>query len=174
MLERLLEGFDRRVQAASHEQWSLPTPCEGWSASDLVAHMATNMAGLAAGLTQTEPVQFDPADVKGSWARAHEAIVHALRTADLQTKVPGPIGLMPAADVIERLLSVDVLVHTWDLARALGGDEALDPDDVVRAFAVMEPMDAIIRMPGVFGPKVPTREGADAQTVLLHFLGRAT
>jgi uncharacterized protein (TIGR03086 family) len=174
MLERLLEGFDRRVQQAPHDRWSSPTPCEGWSAADLVSHVATNMTGLAAALTGEAPTAFDPDDVKGSWAKALESILHALRTADLTTKVPGPIGLMPAHAVIDNLLTVDVLVHTWDLARAVGGDETLDSDDVARAYAVMQPMDAVIRAPGVFGPRLPVPEGADAQTELLHFLGRAT
>jgi len=136
--------------------------------------MANNMSGLAAALTGTAPAAFDPADVKGSWERAYQAILHAVRTADLTTKVPGPVGLMPADAVIDNLLSIDVLVHTWDLARAVGGDERLDSDDVARAYAVMQPMDAVIRAPGVFGPKVPAPEGADAQTELLHFLGRRT
>jgi len=34
-------------------------------------------------------------------------------------------------------------------------------------------MDAVIRMPGVFGPKVPVDTGVPLQTELLHFLGRA-
>lgn len=174
MLERLVLGFDRRVRAVPHDRWSSPTPCEGWSASDLVGHVTTTMAGLAAALTQTAPAAFDPADITGSWETARDAVVHAMQTADLTTKVPGPIGLMPAAAVIDNLLSIDVLVHTWDLARAVGGDEALDSDDVVRALAVMQPMDAVIRAPGVFGPKVPVPAGADSQTELLHFLGRRT
>jgi hypothetical protein len=33
-------------------------------------------------------------------------------------------------------------------------------------------MDAMIRQPGVFGPKIDTAEGADLQTEFLQFLGR--
>ena len=33
-------------------------------------------------------------------------------------------------------------------------------------------MDAMIRMPGVFGPKVESAADADPQTELLNFLGR--
>lgn len=174
LLEHLLQGFDRRVRATQHDQWSAPTPCEGWSATDLVAHVAAGMSGLAAALTQTAPSEFDPNDVPGSWATARNAIVNAIRTVDLRTPVPGPVGLMPAVQVIERLMSVDVLVHTWDLARAVGGDELLEEADVMRAYEVMKPMDEIVRMPGVFGPKLPTPTGADLQTEFLHFLGRAT
>jgi uncharacterized protein (TIGR03086 family) len=95
-----------------------------------------------------------------------------LPTADLRAPVPGPVGLMPAEQIIERLVSVDVLVHTWDLARAVGGDESLNEVDVMRAYEVIRPMDDIIRMPGVFGPKLPTPAGAPLQTEFLNFLGR--
>ncbi len=39
----------------------------------------------------------------------------------------------------------DVLVHTWDLSRATGQDETLDPTEVSRPFALMQPMDMIQR-----------------------------
>lgn len=132
------------------------------------------MSRLASALTQEAPAEFDPTDVPASWAAARNAIVTAIHSTDLRTPVPGPVGLMPAEQVIERLMSVDVLVHTWDLARAVGGDELLEEADVMRAYEVMKPMDEIVRMPGVFGPKLPAPTGADLQTEFLHFLGRAT
>jgi uncharacterized protein (TIGR03086 family) len=69
-------------------------------------------------------------------------------------------------------MCTDVLVHTWDLARAVGGDEQLDADAVAAAYSGLKPMDAMIRQPGVFGPKVDTPAGADVQTEFLNFLGR--
>ena len=36
----------------------------------------------------------------------------------------------------------------------------------------MKPMDAMIRQPGVFGPKVECAADADTQTQFLSFLGR--
>jgi uncharacterized protein (TIGR03086 family) len=79
---------------------------------------------------------------------------------------------MPAEQMIGRLTCTDVLVHTWDLARAVGGDETLDADAVAGAFSGLKPMDAMIRMPGVFGPKVDAPSDADEQTEFLTFLGR--
>ena len=42
----------------------------------------------------------------------------------------------------------DILVHTWDLARATGLDETLDADEVHRMFVGMEPMDEMLRASG--------------------------
>ena len=67
---------------------------------------------------------------------------------------------------------MDVLVHTWDLARAVGADEQLDLGSVVHAYEVMKPLDGQIRQPGVFGPKLEPPSGADVQTEFLYFLGR--
>jgi len=70
------------------------------------------------------------------------------------------------------MISTDVLVHTWDLARALGGDEHLDQDAVGHAYEGLKPMDAMIRMPGVFDAKIAAPADADIQTQFLNFLGR--
>jgi hypothetical protein len=67
---------------------------------------------------------------------------------------------------------MDVLVHTWDLARAVGADERLDEGSVRHAYEVLKPMDAVIRQPNVFGPKLESPPGADLQTEFLYFLGR--
>ena len=45
-----------------------------------------------------------------------------------------------------------------------GADERLDEDSVARAFALLEPMDAMIRRPNFFGPKLDPPDDADLQT----------
>jgi uncharacterized protein (TIGR03086 family) len=66
----------------------------------------------------------------------------------------------------------DVLVHTWDLARATGQDETLDPAEVHRMFDGMEAMEDAIRNSGHFGPRVLVPGDADEQTKLIAFTGR--
>jgi uncharacterized protein (TIGR03086 family) len=66
----------------------------------------------------------------------------------------------------------DVLVHTWDLARATGLDEALDPEEVTRMLHGLEPLDEVLRASGHFGPKVDVPADADEQTRLIAFTGR--
>jgi uncharacterized protein (TIGR03086 family) len=171
-LHHIASGFDARVAAAPADAWGNAAPCEGWTATDVVAHVVASATGLTAGLTGNPPAAFDPADPAGSWATARDGLFAAVDTADLGQIVPGPFGPMPAEQVIGRLLTMDMLVHTWDLARAVGGDEQLDQDAVAQSYSGLKPMDAMIRQPGVFGPKVPSAEGADLQTEFLNFLGR--
>jgi hypothetical protein len=54
----------------------------------------------------------------------------------------------------------------------VGADERLDEDSVRHAYEVLKPMDAVIRQPNVFGPKLESPPGADLQTEFLYFLGR--
>jgi uncharacterized protein (TIGR03086 family) len=65
----------------------------------------------------------------------------------------------------------DLLIHTWDLARATDQDDTLDGEEVRLMFARMLPNDE--RMRGsAFGPKVPVPDDADDQTKLIAFTGR--
>ena len=79
---------------------------------------------------------------------------------------------MPVGEIIGRFVTMDLLVHTWDLARTVHADERLDQESVRRAYEAMKPMDAMIRRPGVFGPRLDPPPGADPQTEFLYFLGR--
>jgi uncharacterized protein (TIGR03086 family) len=90
----------------------------------------------------------------------------------LAREIDGPLGTMPAGRIIGRFVTMDLLVHTWDLARAVGADERLDEEAVRRAYEVVQPMDAMIRQPNVFGPRLDPPAGADLQTEFLYFLGR--
>jgi uncharacterized protein (TIGR03086 family) len=75
-------------------------------------------------------------------------------------------------EAIDRFFTNDVLVHTWDLARAGGLDESLDTDVVHDLLAAMEPLDDVLRASGQYGPKVPVSADADEQTRLIAFTGR--
>lgn len=59
-----------------------------------------------------------------------------------------------------------------DVARTVGANERLDEDSVRHAYEALKPMDAMIRQPNVFGPKLEPPPGADLQTEFLYFLGR--
>jgi hypothetical protein len=67
----------------------------------------------------------------------------------------------------------DLLIHSWDLARATGGDERLDPEAVAAALEGFKPLDEVLHSSGnVFGPKVEPPPNTDLQTELLCFAGR--
>jgi uncharacterized protein (TIGR03086 family) len=172
--ELVAAGFDQRVRAVPAEKWDAQSPCEEWKARDVVAHVVGNYRSMAAQATGTETkttgADEDPVQ---AWTDAYGQIQVLLKDPETLAKtVKGPTGPTPLEQMLGALMAMDTHIHTWDLARAVGGDERLDPNVVRFARGVLEPMDAMIRQPGVFGPKLEPPAGADEQTQLLYFLGR--
>lgn len=170
----LVHDFDARVQAAPSDRWSKPAPCDGWTAIDVVAHVAGNCSWLTAGLSKAAPLAFDPENPVASWDTLRDAFLAALTTSDLSLPIAGPSGNeMPAEQMIGRFVASDILIHTWDLARAVGGDERLDPAAVTAAFSGLKMVGDMMRRPGAFGPAVASSPDDDEQTQFLKFAGRA-
>jgi len=167
-------GFDARVRAATPANWEDQSPCEEWTARDVVAHVTNNHRRLIAEVQGDEPRPLGAdEDIAEAWSLAYQTMLQLSGDAETLGKtVQGPAGPMPFDQLLGRFVCMDVLVHTWDLARAIGGDENLDVESVGHAYEALKPMDAMIRQPGVFGPKLEAPPGADTQTEFLYFLGR--
>jgi uncharacterized protein (TIGR03086 family) len=167
-------GFDARVRATAPDQWAAQSPCEDWKARDVVAHVVGGHRGVIAQVRGQEPTEMGAdEDPEQAWADVYETMTGLAGDPDAMAKtIQGPIGPMPLEQILGRFVVMDVLVHTWDLARAVGGDERLDEESVRHAYEGLKPMDAMIRQPHVFGPKIEAPEGADLQTQFLYFLGR--
>lgn len=167
-------AFDARVQATPPERWNGQSPCTQWRAHDVVAHVVDNHRRLIAEVTGVESTPMTAEeDPKAAWTSAY-ATMREL-TADpeaMARSVQGPMGPMPLEQMLSQFVCMDVLVHTWDLARAVGGDERLDEESVKGAYEALKPMDTMIRQPNVFGPKLDPPADADVQTEFLYFLGR--
>jgi uncharacterized protein (TIGR03086 family) len=172
--ELVAAGFDQRVRVVPADKWTAQSPCEDWTARDVVAHVVRNHRSMAAAATGSEAEELsDDEDPGRAWSDAYERIRTLSKDPDVLAKpVNGPAGPLPLEEALGSLVSMDTHIHTWDLARAVGGDERLDPDVVRFSWAILEPMDAMLRRPGVFGPKLDPPIDADEQTRLLYFLGR--
>ena len=168
------EGFTARLEAVGATQWDTLTPCSDWSVRDLVAHVVGVHHRVAANVSTGAPAEVDPeGDLLTQWRAAAEVVRHALRDEALaSTVVGGMFGEQSFESLVGRLVCADTLVHTWDLARATGQDEALDPEALAAAAHFLATLDDAIRRPGGFGPKIEPAPGADQQTRFLNFCGR--
>lgn len=124
--QRLTEEFIAAVNAVPADRWSSPSPCEGWTALDVVDHTA-NVQGMFLGFVGREAPAIPP---------------------------------------------VDLVVHRWDLTRATGGDETIDPADAERVIAGAAAFGPALRSPGVCGPEVEVGAVADVTTRMLALVGR--
>ncbi len=167
-------AFTDRVRGA--RAWDVPSPVAGWAARDVVRHLTQWLPSfLAAGagieLPAGPAVDDDPVAAWQIHCDAVQALLDDPATAD-RVLVNRHIGELPLDRAIDQFYTADVFMHTWDLARATGQDDRLDPDFCRSLLAGMEPLEGVIRSSGQYGPRVPVRDDADPQTRLLGFIGR--
>ncbi|HEX5492981.1 MAG TPA: TIGR03086 family metal-binding protein [Mycobacteriales bacterium] len=173
--ERTVAGFATRLKNVPADLWSAPTPCTEWTVRDLVAHVIGTHWRIDALRTGSEPVAVDPTgDLWAQWQSATDTIREAVgdEAWAAATVVHRVMGEMPFESVVSGLLCTDLLGHTWDLARATGQDERLDPDAVAASMAFAVTADEPMRRSGAFAAKIEPAPGADAQTRYLNFCGR--
>jgi uncharacterized protein (TIGR03086 family) len=167
-------GFDQRVRAVPAGKWDAQSPCEEWKARDVVIHVVSTYRSMAAQATggESKAMGADEDPVQ-AWTDAYDQMRVLLKDHETLAKtVNGPTGPTSFEQMLGALIAMDTHIHTWDLARAVGGDERLDPNVVRFTQGLLQPMDEMIRRPGVFGSKLEPPAGADEQTQLLYFLGR--
>ena len=167
-------AFSDRVHGTRN--WTTPAPVAGWTARDVVGHLVEWFPGfLTAGSGMRLPpgpsVDDDPV---AAWQHQFDAVQALLDDPTTATRllVNPHIGELPLDTAISQFYTSDVFLHTWDLARATGQDERLDPDRCAVMLAGMLPMDEILRASGHYGRRVDVPDDADAQTRLLAFIGR--
>ncbi len=164
-------AFDRVVGAVGADQWDLDSPCEGWTVRDLVVHATGVVRMIHKYASSAEPREL-PEDARAAWAEARDSVLETLNQPGvLDATVTTPFGDMSVDNLIG-LMFVDTVTHTWDLARAVGGDEQLDSDSMAAADAVLRPMIDGLRRPGGYGPAIPTTPTDTDQDRFLKYVGR--
>jgi len=173
---RIAGEFTATVEGTAPAAWDNPAPPEGWVARDVVRHLVEWFPGFlqgAAGITLPPGPSVDD-DPVGAWRAQTEAVQALLddpAAAEREHDLPH-IGTMSLANAVDMIYTGDVFLHRWDLARATGQDETLDPVRCAEMLEGMLPMDAALRQSGHYGPRVEIPDDADAQTRLLAFIGR--
>ena len=180
LYRRSIDDFGRRVRNVGFAQWHLPTPNEAWNVRDLVQHLVSEelwALPLLGGATLEEVGDRFEGDLlgedpKAAWETAAQGAIEALPLDfDLSRTVHVSFGTISAEEYVGQL-TLDHTIHAWDLARAIGADEHLDPELVEFAYAALAPQVEQWRAAGVFGPRVDVPPDADRQSQLLALTGR--
>lgn len=171
----LAGGFTERVQAVPTGGWDAPAPCQGWVARDVVRHLVEWVPGFFSGSAVRFPelpsVDEDPA---AAWSGLAGAVQAALDDPEVAaTEVTSRAGTHQVETAFAMFVLPDVLVHTWDLARATGLDERLDQDEVRGLLGGLGSVEEeMLVASGQYGRRVPVADDADDQTRLIAMTGR--
>lgn len=170
---RVYEGIVRRarhaITAVKADQMKKPTPCTDWDVATLLEHIATAQEYQAKALSGSAVPP--AATVVARIDAASAAIIKAMQAPGaMEKKVQGRQGEVPAAQMFGSA-TMDLAIHTWDLARAVGGDTKMDPRTVDFLFPVAERIAQ--RGPSkAFAPPVDVPTSASKQDRLLALTGR--
>ncbi len=176
--------FQSRLEQVTSEHWDLPTPCPEWNVRGLVNHvlLGTRMSvHVLSGMPRDEVISHLDDDLMSG---NEDPIASFVELADqMVAGFSGPGGLEgvvehPAGDFPRIMFAgfrvADGGCHAWDLARAIGVDEARDPDLVQFLWDDAEPKRDMLAATGMFGDGASgTVDGsAQLQMKYLDLMGR--
>jgi len=174
---KAVDGWRTRLDAIDLDRLGDPTPCDDWTVHDLVNHVVGEelwTSPLMDGRTIDEVGSRFDGDLLGddplTAARAAAAEALAALSGPLEgRKVHLSYGDEDAEEYIRQLIA-DHLIHSWDLAVAIGADAQLDRDVVDEVAIWYADREELYRSAGAVGPRV--EGGGDAQSDLLAASGR--
>lgn len=174
--------FERRLRLVGPADWTRPTPCDAWDVRALVNHVVGANRRYTMLLHGASAVEVDATrstdhlgdDAVASFRATAAELTDAFGRPGVLTRTAHhPSGDRTGAELLDMKV-LDVTVHAWDLARALGADERLEPA-VVGFVLECAPRLLAGSRPGSFTtPAGELPPGAPPQARLLHLVGRAT
>src|SRR5215212_460869 len=117
---RHADAFERKVAAVRPDQWSNPSPCTAWNARDVVGHIV-DMHGymlrpLGRRLSAAPSVEDDPLRAFKVARADAETVLEDAELAGIECDTAN--GRMTVEQQIDQIVSDDLVLHGWDLARA--------------------------------------------------------
>jgi uncharacterized protein (TIGR03086 family) len=153
--------FGEAVRSA-HGKWDRRSPCDHWDARGVLEHvigfhdvLLLRPLGLKPNRPREEP--------QVRWQLTYDSLAQAL--------APGRATQLDAHRLVSNLTR-DVLVHTWDLARAVGADDRLDPRWCELCCAGLPADPQALSASGMFKAPLAVSNESDVQARLLARLGR--
>jgi uncharacterized protein (TIGR03086 family) len=161
-----------------------PTPCADWTLHGLISHMAAQHYGFAAAaagdgdLARWRPRRLG-ADPVADYRAAAETVLAAFSAEGVLDR-QFPLPEFPGAPVFPARQAVsfhfiDYVVHSWDVARALGLPVSFGPGLLAAARGVASQVpggEARLRPGAAFAPAVPG-DGNGGLDEIVALLGRS-
>ena len=170
------------VEGVPTDGWSLPTPCESWSVTQVLQHAAGDQLGYASAITGGPGPSENPFAPSGKLTgSAVELVDQAIREAtsaidriagdDPAMPTPLPQGALPARIGVGAC-ALDAGVHAWDIAMATGQPNPLSQDLATEFLTVAREIVEPLRAYGAYATALEPVAGDDAVAALMRYLGR--
>lgn len=169
--------YDERAAAitdllATTTAWEDPTPCEGWTVRDLVGHLIDTQRDFLTDRGLDVPT-VSLADPQRAWAEHTGAVLGLLEDSSVGAReYDGHFGRTTIGATMASFYGWDLLVHRWDLARALGADETFTGEELDQIEAALAGFGDALYGPGICAAPVEVGESESRQVRLLARLGR--
>lgn len=163
------------IDAVPAGRWADPSPCEGWTARDVVRHLVETQRDLllphGVELGAAPAIDDDPA---AAWREHAQRVAEAIADdAVPATTYDGFFGPTTLGATLEQYYVFDLLVHRWDIARAAGLDAGLSDDELDRIAAGADSFGDALYLDGVCKPGVEAGPDASREARVLATLGRS-
>ena len=149
---------------SANGKWNRRSPCDGWDARGVLEHVIGFHDVLLLRPLGLKPNR--PQNPQVRWELTYDALTEAFES--------GGVTRLDARKLVPSLTR-DVLVHTWDLARAVGADDRLDPGWCELVYAGLPEDPQALSASGMFNAPVAVNSETseiDVQARLLARLGR--
>jgi uncharacterized protein (TIGR03086 family) len=177
------QRFAGLVDGVGPRQWHDDTPCSAWDVRTLTQHMLYEqlwVPPLCDGQTIDAVGERFDGDLLGddvsAWPdlvgfsidEAHAAVA---RPGVLDRTVHLSFGDFPGQEYVTQLIA-DLAIHGWDMARATGQDDAIDPAAVALLLPWVQARADFLAGSGMFGSRIDVSPDAPDDVRLLALLGR--
>lgn len=161
------------VERVPPQAWDAPSPCEGWSARDVIRHLAETqsetLTGNGVNLGSAPDFDTDPV---AAWNEHTRRVLDVLADEDhVGRAIDWFFGPTTIGATFEQFYVWDMYVHRWDLARAAGLDAHLTDADLDRIEQGADRFGEALHMDGMCRPAITPAAG-DRTTRVLARLGR--
>src|SRR6476469_8497323 len=113
--QRITSQFTDRVRGVPTDAWSNPSPCEGWTARDVVGHLTEWIpAFFGAQGVEFPPVPSVQDDPVEAWETVRATVGKALADpATASRQIETPFMTQSFAETVDMIVTGDVFTHTW-------------------------------------------------------------
>lgn len=115
--DELAQGMAAVIAGLRADQWDADSPCEGWTARDVLAHLIDSERDFFSGHGVELPARPALDDPSAAWS-AHAGAVRALLADPEMPARPfdGHFGPTTIGDALLQFYGFDLVAHRWDLA----------------------------------------------------------